>query len=309
MRMKNAGFCFSVVHPVRERSYLAAAVILLVGLGLTGCGSVNLNERQPEKKEAAEAEQIQAPSREPFRWPEGKRAAISLTFDDARPSQVDKGLPILDACGVKATFYVSPRNVLTRLDAWKEAAAGGHEIGNHTVSHPCTGNFKWSRETALEDYTLGSMASEIDEASEVIERLLGVKPASFAYPCGQKFVGRGTNVKSYVPMVAERFVVGRGAFDEVGNDPAFCDLAHVAGIQLDGLDFEHARRLVDLAREEGRWLVFFGHEIGQAAHQTTSAQTLEALCQYAREPGSELWIDTVEAIGKYIIEQRSASGQ
>ena len=39
-------------------------------------------------------------------WLEGKTAALSLTFDDARLSQVDQGLPLLDAYGVKATFYV-----------------------------------------------------------------------------------------------------------------------------------------------------------------------------------------------------------
>ena len=39
-------------------------------------------------------------------WPEGKKTALSLTFDDARLSQVDQGLPLLDAYGVKATFYV-----------------------------------------------------------------------------------------------------------------------------------------------------------------------------------------------------------
>ena len=37
-------------------------------------------------------------------WLEGKTAALSLTFDDARLSQVDQGLPLLDAYGVKATF-------------------------------------------------------------------------------------------------------------------------------------------------------------------------------------------------------------
>ena len=37
-------------------------------------------------------------------WPEGKTAALSLTFDDARLSQVDQGLPLLDSYGVKATF-------------------------------------------------------------------------------------------------------------------------------------------------------------------------------------------------------------
>ena len=39
-----------------------------------------------------------------FRWPEGKKMGLSLIFDDARLSQIDKGIPLLDKYGVKATF-------------------------------------------------------------------------------------------------------------------------------------------------------------------------------------------------------------
>ena len=66
-----------------------------------------------------------------FHWSAGKKAAISLTFDDATSSQVDAGLPILDRFGVKATFYLSPNNIAVWQDAWRKAAAHGHEMGNH----------------------------------------------------------------------------------------------------------------------------------------------------------------------------------
>src|SRR5215467_12927366 len=64
-----------------------------------------------------------------FKWPAGKKAAISLTFDDARLSQVDVGTALLDKYGVKATFFVVPSGVEQRLDGWKKAVANGHEIG------------------------------------------------------------------------------------------------------------------------------------------------------------------------------------
>ena len=47
----------------------------------------------------------EALKRSEFKWPEGKKMAISLTFDDARLSQADLGIPLLDKYGVKATFY------------------------------------------------------------------------------------------------------------------------------------------------------------------------------------------------------------
>jgi len=44
----------------------------------------------------------------PFRWPNSKRVAVSLSFDDARASQMDAGLPLFDRYHAKVTFYVNP---------------------------------------------------------------------------------------------------------------------------------------------------------------------------------------------------------
>ena len=251
-------------------------------------------------------EQITSKEEKEFRWPEGKRAAISLSFDDARLSQIDVGIPILDKYGVKATFYVSPSSVKRRLDGWKKAVANGHEIGNHTQTHPCTINYGSARsKNALEYYTLEMMEHELDEASAVIKKMLGVRPTTFAYPCGQKYVGRGQNVKSYIPLVAERFIVGREWLSENSNIPALCDLSHVMGMKCDGLTFEQVKELIDQTVKNGKWLVLCGHEIRQSGRGlTTFAATLEAICEYAQDPANGLWIDTVEKIGRYILEQR-----
>ncbi len=244
-----------------------------------------------------------------FAWPEGKRAAVSLTFDDARPSQLDVGMPVLEGYGVKVTFYVSTPNVEKRLADWRGVVAAGHEIGNHSMRHPCTGNFPWSRQKALEDYTLAQMGAELDEANAEIERLLNVRAATFAYPCGQKFVGRGKDVRSYVPVVASRFLAGRGWRDEGANDPAFCDLAQLMTMELDGLSFEQLKTLVDQAAENGFWLVLCGHDIGAGGRQTVTVDTLRAFCEYARDPKNGLWVDTVANISRYVVEQRAAGHQ
>jgi peptidoglycan/xylan/chitin deacetylase (PgdA/CDA1 family) len=243
-----------------------------------------------------------------FAWPEGKQVAVSLTFDDARPSQMDVGAPILDEYGMKATFYVSPSRVRERLDAWKGAVAGGHEIGNHSMLHPCTANYGWTRERALENYTLVRMGEELDQANAEIRKLLGVDAVTFAYPCGQQFVGRGRKVESYVPLVAERFLAGRGWRDEGANDPAFCDSAQLMGMEFDGLTFEQLKVLVDAAAEKGFWLVLCGHEIGEGGRQTTRADTLRAFCEYARDPQNGVWVDTVAHVARYVVERRNDGG-
>jgi peptidoglycan/xylan/chitin deacetylase (PgdA/CDA1 family) len=245
----------------------------------------------------------QEPAR-PFRWPNGARAALSLSFDDARASQVAMGTALLDRHGVKATFFVVPASVEKHLALWKQAVAAGHEIANHSLDHPCSGNFAWSRQKALEDYTLEKMRDELLEANRRIRELLGVTPETFAYPCGQTFVGRGLDTRSYVPLVAAFFGAGRGWLDEEANDPAFCDLAQITGVEMDGKEFDEILPLLERAREGGLWLVLAGHEIGAGGRQTTRTAMLEKLLPHARDAASGLWLAPVGTVAKYVREQR-----
>lgn len=244
-----------------------------------------------------------AQTAQPFSWPEGKRAAVSLSFDDGRLSQIDAGMALLDRYGVKATFFVMPSAVGQRLDGWRRAVAEGHEIGNHSLNHPCSGNFPWARDNALETYSLEQMRTELTEANRQLADFLDVSPTVFAYPCGQSFVGRGAETKSYVPLVAELFTVGRGWLDESPNDPGYCDLAQITGMEMDGKEFVDLRPLLEQVRERGEWLVLAGHEIGPAGAQTTRLGLLEALITFVQNPANELWIAPVGTVARYVLEQ------
>ena len=242
-----------------------------------------------------------------FHWPDGHRAAVSLSFDDARLSQIDTGLPLFEKLGVKVTFFVEPRGVRERLQGWKQAVSDGHEIANHTLTHPCTGNYPFSLNNALENYNLERMAQQIDGANHQIQTLLGVESKTFAYPCGQKFVGRGLDVESYVPLVAERFVVGRSYLSESSNNPMVVDLAQAMGTAFDDMDFLEMKKLVDDAVKQGRWVIFVGHEIGHRAYQTTDTNAIEELCKYLRDPSNGIWFATVGEVGSYIRQQRAGN--
>jgi len=239
-----------------------------------------------------------------FNWPEGKQMALSLSFDDARFSQVDKGIPLLNKYKVTGTFYVSPDAMLERVEDWKNAVEAGHDIGNHTLVHPCSGNFPWARHKALEDYTLEKMAQELDSASILIYDVLGIWPTAFAYTCGQTYVGRGVDTRSYVPLVAARFETGRNWMNEGPNDPSYCDLARLNGTELDGKSFEEVLLLIEAAREQGAWLVLAGHEIDEGGRQTSLLPTIDSICHYASDPANGIWIDNVSKIGKYVREMR-----
>ncbi len=242
-------------------------------------------------------------------FPNGRRAALSLSFDDARATQLDYGIPLLDSWGVRATFYVVPSNLAPRADEWRHAHATGHELGNHSLKHPCTGNFSWSRERALENYTLAQMESELNAASDAIEQLAGVRPRTFAYPCGQTFVGRGVGLNSYIPLVARLFSAGRCFMGEVANDPRFCDPAQLFAFDSDCQDFDRFKTLIDAAIADGSWLVFAGHDMTEAGRQTTRLGVLEQVFGYCRQRESDIWVDTIANVASHVLAARCERGK
>ncbi len=242
-----------------------------------------------------------------FSWPAGKRMALSLTFDDGRESQWRHAIPLLDRHGIHATFYPLPKAVREHLEPWRAAVAAGHEIGNHSVTHPCSGNFRFSRGNALEEMSLDQVEQrELLEANRQLAELLGVQPRTFAYPCGQTTVGRGASVQSYVPLVARHFLAGRLFFSEMHNDPAYCDLHQLYAVTMDNTDSTGVDVLLNAALAEGGWLILAGHDAGPVGErQTVILDTLEHLCRAAKDPENGIWLDTVEQVTEHVRNARS----
>lgn len=242
-----------------------------------------------------------------FPWPEGKKMAMSLSFDDARASNPTQGVPLLNEYGVKATFFVLPRHVENNLAGWKAAVASGHEMGNHSYQHPCSVNFPWSRERALENYTMDKMKEELLKANREIKALLGVEPQVYAYPCGQTFIGKGSHTQSFVPLISELFLAGRGWLDEPPVDPLTADMAQLTGIKADNLEFEELLPIIESAARNGQWLVLAGHETADSGdHHTTYLATLRKICEYAKDPANGIWIAPIGEIARYVKKTRES---
>ncbi|HSG09714.1 MAG TPA: polysaccharide deacetylase family protein [Longimicrobiales bacterium] len=120
----------------------------------------------------------------------GCSTGIALTFDDGFQNFIDEAWPILRDHGMPATVYVVTDRVgqdngwdagdgripLLPLMGWEalgRAAEEGVEIGSHTRTHP-----KLSALGRVE------AAEEIHGSRTLLERELGSKPSSFAYPYG-----------------------------------------------------------------------------------------------------------------------------
>ena len=240
-----------------------------------------------------------------FVWKNGALAAVSFTFDDARISQIDLGLALFAESGILGTFYVSPQLLMKRLSGWRMALRSGHEIGCHTLNHPCSGNFPFSKDKALENYSLDAMIDECELADEFILEHLGVSPETFAYPCGQTFVGRGRNTRSYVPLIAERYRAGRAYRSESANDPGFCDLSRLTSFASDGEPAQDMIGQIESAVEAREWVIFAGHEIGNPQnYQTTGIDVLKEVFEYIKRNRKVIFAAPVAEAAKYLIDCR-----
>ena len=111
-------------------------------------------------------------------------------------------------------------------------------------------------------------------------------------------------MKSYIPLVASLFESGRIWLSEGPNDPVYCDMAQLTGMELDGKSFDQIKTLIESARKKGQWLILAGHEINNEGRQTSLLSTIEELCKYASDPANGIWIDDVHEIASWVRDKR-----
>lgn len=241
-----------------------------------------------------------------FGWPGGKKMALSISFDDSRTVQLTSAIPLLNQYNIKGTFFLTVnKDMKDNVEAWKVAVKEGHEIGNHTINHPCSAKFSGPRKDgkSLETMSLKDIEEDIVNANKEIERLVGVKPEVFAYPCGQTFVGEGVNTKSYVPVVAKHFLVGRGFMDEAPVNPLFPNMSQLNGINLgDDMTFEQVLPLIQMAKKNGSWLVFVCHDVGEEGHLNVPIATLRKIFEYVNNPENEIWVAPIGSVAHYVVK-------
>ncbi len=117
--------------------------------------------------------------------PEGNRMA--LTFDDGpSPGVTDRILDELKQRGLHATFFMIGQKVAAAPDLARRVLAEGHDVANHTYSHPDL--------TSLPE---AKAAEEIQKMQDVMAELLHHKPVWFRPPFG-------SFRRTQMPLVHER---------------------------------------------------------------------------------------------------------
>ncbi len=101
---------------------------------------------------------------------------VLITLDDGpHPDDTPAILDLLDRHGVKAVFFLIGDKVREFPELVREIAARGHELGNHTMSHP---------QAVMWCLGPGRTRREITGCQRAIEEVAGVTPRWFRAPVG-----------------------------------------------------------------------------------------------------------------------------
>src|SRR5258706_1730219 len=101
------------------------------------------------------------------------RSAVALTFDDGPSPDTERILDVLRAYEASATFFMVGREVESFPGIAQRVVAEGHEVGNHSYSHP---SYLFQR--ASETH------AQIRRAQRVIAETIGVRPQIARPPYG-----------------------------------------------------------------------------------------------------------------------------
>jgi len=123
---------------------------------------------------------------------------IALTFDDGPSTSTPTLLEFLAKHRVPATFFECGMNVDRHPEIAREVVAAGHELGNHTYSHP-----------HLYLKSADFIAKEITKAQDAIVKATGVSPHLFRAPYGQRWFGLRAAQQQYDLLGVMWTTIGR----------------------------------------------------------------------------------------------------
>lgn len=228
-----------------------------------------------------------------FGWPDGQRAAVSLSYDDALESQLRHALPALDRHNLNASFYLTLSSPLVKaeMERWREAAAEGHELGNHTLFHPCSKR-KPGREWVkpyqdLSKKTVEEMLLRLQTANAFLQALDGRDQRTLTPPC----IDSSTADGNYLEAASGLFVAIKG-FEKV---PA----GFVQMTLPDGWNAEQLIEYVEKTSRSAKLINIVFHGIGGDYMSVDAAEHAKFL-KYLSENRKVYWTDTYLNIMKHV---------
>jgi hypothetical protein len=247
---------------------------------------------------------------EAFPWPDGKRAAVSLSYDDALPSQLDNAIPALDRHALKGTFYLvlAAESVRLRMRDWRAAANQGHELGNHSLFHQCSAagaDRAWVRpEQDLDATTAAQMRAQVLLANTMLTAIDGSTEFTYTVPCGDR---RAKDV-DYVDALRDAFVGIKSGGGAAIPDMWALDRAAVPVFVPVDTSGEQLIAMVDEAQRLGTMINFTFHGIG-GDHLAISNDAHEALLAHLALHRNTLWTGTFRDQMRWVRDRQAEAAR
>jgi peptidoglycan/xylan/chitin deacetylase (PgdA/CDA1 family) len=217
-------------------------------------------------------------------WFDFKQSALTYTYDDNTPNQVNVAIPLMDEFNFKGTFYVvtgwSPN-----WTAFQQASNNGHEIGGHTVSHP-----------HFNELSDDELTTEIVNSQTIInENIQGESCVTIAYP----FCETGN-----IDIISAHYIAGRvcDARIEPATPNNFYEISSIV-CGTEGLNTPQAlNNKANETKEANGWNVFLMHGIDndQGTYSPIASSTLKEHFEYVAQNDKDYWVAPFRDVVKYI---------
>ena len=247
---------------------------------------------------------VYAQDKAPWR---NKKCAVALTYDDALNVHLDKVIPVLDSLGFKGTFYLAGYfpGFGSRMNDWKAIAKKGHELGNHSLFHPCNGTVP-GRDWVMPDYDLSKytvrrVVDEIRMNNLLLEALDDKTARTFAYPCGEMNASDG----SYVDSIKGDFAGARGvgmALKKINE----IDLFNINCFMANGQSGNELIALVKQAIAENALLVFLFHGVGGEHNINEPLADHNKLLSFLKQNEKDIWVAPLVEIAEYVRDKNKS---
>jgi peptidoglycan/xylan/chitin deacetylase (PgdA/CDA1 family) len=242
-----------------------------------------------------------ATAQQKITWPHHKKAIIVLTYDDALNSQLNTAIPQLDALHFKGTFFLTGELNSLSIPQWRNAAAEGHELANHTLFHPCLSNtMPENPANAAERYSIYQIMREIYTMNNLLYAIDGKSGRTYAYPCTETEVGGKSYVDSLRKSTMIKYARVGGDADAIVTDFKKLDKLQVPAYGLEeNTQADKLIAFVKKVQQSGGMGIFMFHGVG-GDYITTSKQAHKALLDYLAKNSKEIWVATFQEAMDYI---------
>jgi peptidoglycan-N-acetylglucosamine deacetylase len=240
-------------------------------------------------------------------WPKKAVCALSLSYDDGIENHLTVVAPELEKYGLRGTFYAPIRsNIMQNPLAWRKLAEKGHELGNHTVFHPCWsigGKYSaWLPEDFnLENYTAEKWLDEVNTANQQLWLIDGKQERTFGNTCFDNYLGPEGSPICLEPLISQAFLAARGEESGKAVNLSPVNYANLGTVWADRRVFaDFGPELSDLI-DSGGWIIYTLHGVGKGSHDHfIDLEEHRRLLMFLLDAANQIWTAPVIEVVRFL---------